>query len=164
MIKYLASVLFAVTVHELAHLLTMRLLGIKAGKFSLGFFGVGIEAKYALCSSIKRSAVSFSGSAANIILSVLLSPYAELSTASLAYGVFNLLPHSALDGGELVSLTLTSLGLSDEKCLCVSRFIDLTFTVLLWAVSVYLALNGAGEGLLVSTLYMLFSTHCSSRY
>ena len=163
MTEYVASVLFAVTAHELAHLVVMRLLGIKRGRLSFGFFGVGIEAEYALCSHFKRAVVSLSGSGVNILVAVLFRPYTELSAASLAYGIFNLLPHSALDGGELVALTLASLGVSDGKRCAVLRFIDFVFTVLLWAVSVYLALNGVGEGLLISSLYMVFSTLCSSR-
>ena len=163
MIGYIVSVLFAVLTHELAHLIVMRILGVDTSRVKLGVFGIGIEAKYALVSYLKQAAVSLAGSAVNIVSAVLLREYTELSAACFAYGAFNLLPLGALDGGELVSITLTVCGVPDRARHNISRFIDNVLTVLLWTVSVYLALNGAGEGLLVSSLYMVFYKLCFTR-
>ncbi len=160
MIGYIASVLFAVLTHEMAHLIVMRILGVGASRVKFGVFGIGIEAKYALGSYLKQAAVSFAGSAVNIACAVLLRGHTELSAACFAYGIFNLLPLSALDGGELVDITLTVCGVPDRTRHNVSRLIDTAMTALLWMVSVYLALNGVGEGLLVSSLYMVFSRLC----
>ncbi len=163
MTEYIAAVLFAVLTHELAHLLVMRLLGIRASRFSVGIFGIGIEAKYALASYFKQAAVSLSGSAFNIVCAVLFRQYGELSAACVAYGVFNLFPLSALDGGELMDITLAVCGVSDRIRRNVSRIADTVLTAFLWIVSVYLALNGVGEGLLISSLYMVFSGICFTR-
>ena len=163
MIGYIASVLLAVLTHELAHLIVMRILGVGASRVRFGVFGIGIEAKYALGSYLKQAVISLAGSALNIVCAVLLRGHTELAAACFAYGLFNLLPLSALDGGELVYITLAVCGVPDRIRYTVSRLIDTAMTALLWIVSVYLALNGVGEGLLVSSLYMVFSRICFTR-
>lgn len=163
MILYIASVLFAVVTHEAAHLIVMRLLSIKTARMRLGTFGIGIEAKYGLAPYLKEAAVSISGSACNIVCAHLLSDCGELSAACLAYGLFNLLPLSMLDGGELLGITLAVCGVGDRTRLAARRAADTVITAAVWIFAVYLALNGTGEGLLISALYMVFSGVCKRR-
>lgn len=157
---YIASVLFAVLTHEAAHLTAMRLLGIKASRLRVGTFGVGIEAKYGLASYLKQAAVSLSGSLFNILCAAFVS-CKEVSAACLAYGLFNLLPLSMLDGGELIGITLAACGVCEKTVAAIHRTVDAVLTAAVWAVAVYLALNGVGEGLLISALYMVFSRVCA---
>ncbi len=157
MILYLASVLFAVLTHEAAHLTVMRALGVKTERMRFGGFGIAIEAKYGLASYLKQAAVSLSGSACNIISAHLLSAHGELSAACLAYGLFNLLPLSMLDGGELLDISLAACGTTDRARRIVHTAADTVLTAAIWIFAVYLALNGVGEGLLISSLYMVFS-------
>ncbi len=149
--------------HEAAHLLVMRLFGIKTARMRLGTFGIGIEAKYGLASYLKEAAVSLSGSACNIACAHILADCGELSSACLAYGLFNLLPLSMLDGGELFDITLAVCGVGDRRRFVARRAADTVITAAVWIFAVYLALNGVGEGLLISALYMVFSKVCKRR-
>ncbi len=149
--------------HEAAHLIVMRLLGIKASRFRVGTFGVGIEAKYGLASYLKQAAVSLSGSLFNILCAAVFVSYKEVSAACLAYGLFNLLPLSMLDGGELIGITLAACGVCEKTVAAIHRTVDAVLTAAVWAIAVYLALNGVGEGLLISALYMVFSRVCTAR-
>ena len=66
----------------------------------------------------------------------------------------------ALDGGEILEIILAVCGVPDGVRHTVHICTDTAMTMLLWTVSVYLALNGVGEGLLISSLYMVFSRCC----
>ena len=153
--------LFAVLSHEAAHLFVMAILGIKVTGFKLGTFGIGIGANYGLSSYLKQAAVSASGSIVNLAIACAFAKATELSAACFAYGVFNLIPLSMLDGGELLELFLLASGVPCKIRARVHTAIDLFLTLLIWTFAVYLAINGTGEGLLISAVYMVTAKLCA---
>ncbi|MBQ4137379.1 MAG: hypothetical protein IJD67_04640 [Clostridia bacterium] len=154
-LEALFPVLFAVSLHELGHILCLRIFRIPRKRASFCFWGIGLDADFSHSSHICELAVYAAGSLCNLLFALLLSEYPEYKYACIAYGVFNLLPAGFLDGGEILRIMLLSTGFSHYSVKKLCGYITLAFCVLLWMISVYLALRGYGAALLVSSLYML---------
>lgn len=150
--------LLAVMVHEAGHLFMMLLLGVKfySGRYSL--WGIKITADYMKSSYTKELFVSVSGSLSNLVFATMLFSAGknEYGYAMIAYGAFNLLPADFLDGGEILRLILQMLKaddyLSSQICHYTSGFV----TVILWILSVYIAIKYNSATILISVFYMIF--------
>ena len=108
----LAILLGAVIIHEGAHLIALKLC---KKKYSIAQQPFGMRISTSHLSYRQEAIVLFAGVAANllaaIILAVLLGFFSSDAIllaffANVALGVFNLLPISTLDGGNLVLLFL----------------------------------------------------------
>lgn len=105
----------AALLHELGHLLMMRLCGARVRGVSLGIFDVRIDADSPR--SLRDDVlITLSGAAANLLIAAALTPTGSFfGAANLAMGCFNLLPVGSLDGGRLLYLML-SLRYDDRVC------------------------------------------------
>lgn len=162
-LEALFPVMLAVSAHELCHILCMRIFKIPQKNTSVRFWGIGLNADFSHSTYICELAVYASGSLGNFLLALFLSEYPDYKYACIAYGIFNLLPASFLDGGEILKILLLLTGLSQyvvkRICVCVTH----AFCIILWVISVYFALKGAGAALLVSSLYMLGFCFCDKK-
>lgn len=149
------SALAAVTVHELGHIIAMKLLGIKHTSVTPRFFGLGINADFSRVSYTKEIIVCVSGSVSNFILALFTLNFPVLAFSAAAYGIFNLLPVSFLDGGEILKLLLKTADVPDAAAFRICDFCTTAVTVVLWIISVYLAVIGAGTAMLITALYMV---------
>jgi len=151
------SCVVASAVHEGGHLLAMLLLGYPPRACTLGAFGMRIRLGERLPAYRDNLLISAAGPAANLVsagvLFVLNSPTA--ATAHLVLAVLNLLPASALDGGELLRCSLCLMGLEKNA----SFVLQLTSALILLplaAVSGLLFLQGWGNGtLLIVSVYLV---------
>lgn len=117
--------LYAVLIHELAHLIVMQLTG--TGLRSITFHGCGIRISpdTRLTGYGRELIVLVAGPLANIIM-WLVFPSTGFGQAQLILGIMNLLPCRKLDGGAILECILSMTCLSLEA----ARFI-LKLTALL---------------------------------
>lgn len=162
-IELILPSLLAVIVHEAGHLIMMLLLGVKFRRARYSLWGIKITADYMKSSSVTELFVSLAGSFSNFILAfpLFFADRNEYGYAMVAYGAFNLFPADFLDGGEILRLILqmckTDDYISSQICRCSSGFI----TVILWIMSVYVAIKYNSATILLSVFYMIFVSFCA---
>ena len=98
--------LAAAAVHELGHILMMRLCSVRVTGVRLRLFDVLIEADEPP-SFGSDVLITLGGPAANLAFAAVLTPFGfELGMPQLALGIFNMLPVMSLDGGHLLRICL----------------------------------------------------------
>lgn len=113
---YTLLMLLSALIHEMGHFVALSFLRVRVNALVLGLFGGTIFLEKKLVSYRREVVISVSGSLLNLVASVILffilryrfTPLLFFFFLSNAlYGIFNLLPISALDGGQaLTSLLL----------------------------------------------------------
>lgn len=98
-VRFLAGVLLAAMVHELGHLLAIRLTGGRVRRICLRAGGAVIET--APMTPAREVICALAGPAAGAMTVLTWRFYPELALAGLVQTVFNLLPIYPLDGGRV---------------------------------------------------------------
>ncbi len=161
----LAVLLFAL-VHELGHLLTMKLCGYKVKRFELTAVGGNIVCEDRHKAYFLDIIVAISGPLINFILLIViykligLGFFARNGMFYLAVNfllmMVNMLPVSCLDGGRALSALLSYFVLPDKRER-IMYFISLIFSTLLIAGGAYLLyLTGFNFSLLLIGIYLTF--------
>lgn len=101
----LAALFAAVLVHELGHIVALRLCGVRLRRVHLGMTGAVIDCS-ALTTAADEIAVAAAGSIAGLLWALLLScvslPHGcYAGEVSAVLSLFNLLPVPLLDGGRI---------------------------------------------------------------
>ena len=99
-LRTLAGLLLAALIHELGHILALRLCGGRIWRIRLRIGGARIEA--APLSSGRELICILAGPAAGAMTVLAWERFPELAVAGLLQTLFNLLPLSNLDGGRAV--------------------------------------------------------------
>lgn len=100
---------FAVVLHELCHVLMMKLRGVKICGISISAFDIRIieRGRYSLGFS-SDLLVTLSGPFVNILLFLVFCDFSfEFAVINLFLGLYNLLPAAGLDGGQMLFLILS---------------------------------------------------------
>ena len=147
------SLLFAIILHESAHIIAARLLGFCPASLTLTAGGIKLSfhKERGLFPSL---AVLFAGCLAGALFSLLpfLPLYFRLYSAGLS--TVNLLPISCLDGGGILLLLLERFMLPD-RAYRIARGVSVAFVLMLWAISCAVQLKaGANLSLLAVSLYL----------
>lgn len=147
--------MIAALLHELGHLLMMRLCGVKVRGFRLRLFDVLIEAEEP-SSFFHDVLITAGGVTVNLLFAAILCPFSpKLGLPHLMLGLFNLLPVMSLDGGRLLSICL-SRRFSPRVCDMVLRVTTFLFSLPLMTAGILLLLNsGYNYSLLAISLYLL---------
>ncbi len=144
--KLILFMLFSALVHELGHIFTLKLFGIRLKMIVLSLFGGTLVLDKKLISYGKEAIVAVSGCLVNIVFSIVFFAIIQrgfssdvffLLLSNTFYGIFNLLPISSLDGGAaLKALLLRKKELYDAEKLA-SRISRVTLFAL-GVISLYL--------------------------
>lgn len=155
-----AAILSAALCHELAHVLTLHLLGAPPGRLTLSASGAELYVPGLRRLSYGGELLAVAaGPLCNLLLWVLLSltgmvPLAPFAGAHLLLGVLNLLPVRPMDGGRLLWL-LTALCTEPFTADRVSYRVGAIVSAALLALCLYLtASTGGGLFLLPGALWL----------
>lgn len=160
----LASILAPVIVHELGHILTLRLYGLRIRRVRADLRGLCIEYG-GLCEPPGHAVSALAGPAAGLAYAFAASFFARRSgneALTLSAGVstllslFNLLPILPLDGGRVFSILVTQLlgGRRGEK---LTKAVSLTLASALLAGGIWMMWRGDGTALALAALWLLAS-------
>lgn len=131
-------IFICLTAHELAHVFTALILGIKLDKVHLTPFGFNLNIDLDRVSFIKKMILFISGPLCNYIFYIIFIPtnYTSLANINLFISCINMLPIIPLDGGNICK-TLLEVYLDIES---VSRYIIMTntFFIILFMIVIYI--------------------------
>lgn len=144
--------LIAATVHELGHIVAIKLCKGKIDSIYLGAFGAKIQMKlYPMLSYKREIIIALAGPLAGAIFGVLsgFTGNYTLSGFSLILTAFNLIPALPLDGGAVVKFL--SLMLFDEMWQRrISRVLNSVSAICIVAIGVHITVNyGISPSLLI---------------
>lgn len=94
----------AVAVHELSHLLMLRLLGLTIYNISFDINGAKIEAEHMM--NYRELLCALAGPLGGCLLVLFIRVYPELAVCGVLQSVYNMLPIYPLDGGRILRCIL----------------------------------------------------------
>lgn len=154
----------AVIMHELGHLAVMKFFGCAPTEIRLIPGSVRIVTP--VCTEKHSVLILVSGSLLNIIIFLIVyisstiqcvNYYIDFAFINLIYGIFNLLPFNALDGGSILE-EIISTKLGNIKAKKIIKIITLFGAVLFLLAFIILAVNeSVNYSLLVLCLYLVLS-------
>lgn len=156
-VEYSLIFLAAAAVHELGHLLAMKLFKIKEPLLSLGITGAQIFADMRFITYRAEMLIFAAGIVSNILLCGVSLAFLQLVFdmriiffffANMFYALINSLPVSGLDGGKISECVLLSF-FDPWTAYKVVNAISLIFCMTAVAVSAFLCLRGKGNLTLV---------------
>lgn len=161
------AIFCAVLVHELTHLILLRVEGGKVTSLSITPMGLSIG-RVGLLSHWREILLSLSAPLVNLLLALLYT-FLDLNScsieANLGLGLLNLLPICPLDGGMALSSFL-SIYFDGAKTQRIMSFLSMIGLLLFWVLSVAIALvaNGNLSMLLLSSGLFLSTADFGNSY
>ena len=159
--ELLAIVLSAAALHELGHLLVLRLCGAEIQRLRINLFGAALETSGSRLSYGAELAALLAGPAANLLCAAILAAldgerWATVIGAQLILGGFNLLPLRPLDGGRALETLVSWVRgpIAGERA---ARLVGGSAALaLFWGTVQLVRLSGGNLWLLPPALAMLF--------
>jgi len=115
---FLLSIIAAATVHEAAHVLCARWLGVRVKRLCLSWTGMYLVRESG--TEVQNLAITLAGPLANLVLSgaFVLTPWLgmaaiEFSLVNFALGLLNMLPLGSLDGNRALQVLLQQRAATD---------------------------------------------------
>ncbi len=152
---FIIEMITAVILHEIAHLVCMRVLSCQPKEIHLTAGGIQIIRGF--CPKKKAEIlISLSGPFINIFLFLLfLKLNLEFSLINLCIGCFNLLPILSLDGGEILMIIL-SAKIGEDRAKNFLSLLNFLLGTLGMAFGIFLIINGRPNiSLIVFSLYLI---------
>lgn len=123
----LASAALAAGLHELCHVLAVRLLGGRVERFSLTLGGAVLDVSG--LSRGREALAALAGPVGSLLLLLYLRRFPVLALCGFVQGCFNLLPVYPLDGGRILACALEHFGRREKApaILTATAWITLVF-------------------------------------
>ncbi len=151
-LDWLLSALLAAAVHELCHLLAIRLLGGNFYGLRIGPGGAVMDAR--LPEGWGEALCALAGPAGSFFLILLCRRFPKLALCALFHGAFNLLPIYPLDGGRILSCLLDMY--LPKYANCILKATKITLISLFCALTGHFFTKGILSGFfLVLTVFMI---------
>lgn len=159
--RFLIAVAVAATVHELGHIMALRLSGFVIGRVSIGAQGLCIDYS-GTGSTCAHAVVAAAGPVAGFLLARVALNTANLtgfawfellSGVSLTLTVFNILPFLPLDGGRIVLALLSAL-VGDAHAERVMAAVSCGAAVIIFVSGAVHFMRGGGVRLLAMGLWL----------
>ena len=160
----LAAILTPVIVHELGHIVVLRLYGLRIRRISADLRGLCIEYG-GLCTPSGHIVSALAGPAAGLAYAFAASCVSQKvsnETLTLSAGVslllslFNLLPIVPLDGGRVFSVAASEL-LGGRRGDALTKAVGLALSAALLLSGIYLMWKGEGTALTLAALWLLLA-------
>lgn len=164
---YLLFLIYTI-IHELAHMITGIVLGMKPSVLSIMPFGASISFKPDINSynqkigkgnvnNIKKWLIATAGPISNIIIVLIFaykSKYILITYINTILAIFNLLPIYPLDGGRVIKETLTII-CGRRKALKYTNIISNTSLIIITVCSIMFCYINRSILLLISIIYLV---------
>lgn len=160
----LAAILPPVIVHELGHIVALRLYGQRVRRITADMRGLCIEYG-GLDTPLGQAVSAFAGPAAGLAYAFAASYFAartgnEVLTlsagVSLLLSLFNLLPIIPLDGGHIFSVIAAEL-LGGNRGAALTKTLSLALSTALLMAGTWLMWRGEGTALMLAALWLLLA-------
>ena len=160
----LAALLPPVIVHELGHIVVLRLYGLRIRRVSADLRGLSIEYG-GVCSPLGHAVSALAGPIAGLAYAFAASRFARgnanellmLSAGiSLLLSLFNLLPILPLDGGRVFSILSSEL-FGSRRGDALTKTVSLTLSTALLMGGTFLMWRGDGTALTLAALWLLLA-------
>ena len=163
--RFSALTLLAALLHELGHIVAIRITGGKILRIKILPIGAEIDALPAK-SYLTEAFICGAGIASNILFAALsfsVIGFSDFFICSLSIAAVNALPILGLDGGDLLLCILQSR-LDPHKAHAVLSVISFIFLMITWIISVYIFFCIGGSPLLLFLdVYLFMSTFLSGK-
>lgn len=129
--RWLAAFLTAAALHELFHLLFLKLFGFSVLRIELGPLGAIIETEQS--DSIAMAICSLAGPASGLLLMLTVRIFPRIAICGLLQSMYNLLPVYPLDGGRALAMVLYHIfpeKLAGAVVSCLEKLAFLAITML----------------------------------
>lgn len=163
---YMPTALFAAMIHEAGHIASLKMLKSPPQRVVFKIGTISLEGRYNLTQK-GRLFMIFSGPLANLFTALVYlglfyvfgsNRLLELFVIMLIFCVFNLLPVTGLDGGEITAIFLCK-NLKYKTAKFCSKAISITFCLLGLALGGFVFLrSGKNPSLLLLFIYLLVCT------
>lgn len=170
-----AVALIAAALHELAHVIVIKICGINIKGVCVLPYGLEIATDNAPSSFWADIAISSAGCVANYLCAILFYAFGVilgggvrefalmLSAASLMLGMLNSLPISTLDGGCVLEAAL-SLVLPMNTAYAALRAVSFIFLLVLWVIAVYIFMfSGYNYSLFAMAIWLFARLFCEQK-
>ena len=158
----LAAVLAPLIVHELGHIITLRLFGLRITGFAADLRGFRIEYS-GVCSAAGHAVSAFAGPAAGLAYAFAASYFGGVNGnevlilsagVSLLLSLFNLLPVLPLDGGRIFSCAASAL-FGSRTGDRLTRSVGLLISSALLAAGTFAMWRGLGAAPAIAAVWLL---------
>ena len=156
--KYLLC-FFAIIIHEVGHIIAMFLCNIKPFGIEITAFDIKIINNNRVnLSVLKDIFITIAGPLINFIFFVLfIFTYKDFAFVNICIGLFNLLPSSSLDGGQLLFLLL-SRNKSVKNSILVIDIITIILSLPMFITGILIFINSKYNfSLIYISIYLILS-------
>ena len=165
-VKYIASIVLSVILHELGHITAIYLFNERISEITLRPFGAVIKRAENRTSYIADAMISLAGPAVNIFSFIICAYFGALGTfayASLVFALVNLIPANPLDGySAMRALTLRFFPMSVSEKICTA--LSLIVLCVIWIFTVYMIIfTQFNLSLLIMTTLLICETVISRK-
>lgn len=136
-LEILAISYLIMIIHEMAHLLSAKFLGLSISHIIIYPFGVNLRLKNSMLYSVSDEVILYlSGPLSNVIMALLVLPFYsnncffnDFYFKNIAYFIINMLPLAPLDGGMIIK-KLLNYKFGFDKGNRIMRFLSFIFIIL----------------------------------